>query len=74
VGDEVRHNEMAYWRPEVIGGPGTQAQIISPIRGVWRIDDEPIQTGDGFMACVRHNQRIGHTDDMLPLRLGKAEV
>ena len=74
VGDAVRHSKMAYWSPQVFGCPGTEAQTISPIRGIWRIDDESIDTGDSFVPCIRHNQCIGHADDMLPLRLGEAEV
>jgi hypothetical protein len=44
------------------------------MRSIWGIDDEAIQTGDGFVPCVRHNQCIGQADHMLPLGLGEAEV
>ena len=59
---QVRHRKMADGRAQVFGRPRTDAQTVRPIGGIWCIDDEAIQTGDGFMPCFRHNQCIGHAD------------
>ena len=48
--------------------------VSAPLRGVGGIDNEAIQTGNGFMPCFRHNQRIGEAQHMLPLRLAQTQV
>src|SRR6185295_15554903 len=47
--------------------PGTDAQRVRPIRGVRGIDDESIDTGNGFLPCFRDDQRIGKTQHMVQL-------
>ena len=74
VGHQVRHRKVADRRAQVFGRPRTDAQTVRPIGRVGCLDNEAIQTGDGFMPRFRHNQRIGEAKHMLPLRLGQTEV
>ena len=74
IGHQVRHDKVAERRPEVLGCPGTDAQRVRPIRGVGGIDNEAIETGNGFMPCFRDDQRIGEAQHMLPLWLAQTQV
>ena len=65
---------MAERRSEVLGCPGADAQRVRSIRGVGGIDNEPIDTSNGFMPGFRHDQRIGEAKHMLPLGLVQTEL
>src|SRR6266571_4877630 len=53
VGDKVRDRQEAERGSQVFGCPGTDTETVRPIASIWGIDDEAIQTGDGFVPCVR---------------------
>ena len=48
--------------------------VSAPFEGVGGIDNEPIDTSNGFMPGFRHYQRIGEAKHMLPLWLAQTEV
>jgi len=74
VGDKVRDRKEAERGSQVFGCPWTDTATVRPMRSIWSIDDAAIQTGDGFVPCVRHNPCVGQADHMVPLGLGEAEV
>jgi len=59
--------------PEVLSRPGTDARVSAPFEGRC-IDNESIETGNGFMPGFRDNQRIREAKHMLQLRLGQTQV
>ena len=74
VGDQVGHDKVANRSPESFGGPGTDAQRVRPMRGIGGLNNEAIQTGDGFMPCFGDHQRVGKAQHMLPLGLAQMQV
>ena len=74
VGDKVRDGKAAERGAQVVGRPRTDAEAVRAIGGVWRIDEEAIQTRKSFMPCLGHNKGISHANHMLQLRLGESEV
>jgi hypothetical protein len=71
VGHQVCHDKVADRGSEVLSCPGTDAQRVRSIRGVGGIDNEPIDTGNGFLPCFRHYQRIGEAKHMLQVWLAQ---
>ena len=59
VSHHIRYDKMAEGGSEVVGRPGTDAETVGTIGGVRCLDDHAVETGDRFMSCFRHNQRIG---------------
>ncbi len=67
-GHPVGHAQAAHRCPEVLRGPGAQAERIGPLRGVGGSDTQSVPTGQGFMACVRDHQRLGEAQHLRHLR------
>jgi hypothetical protein len=74
ISHQIRHDKVAERGPQVVGCPGTEAETVGAIGGVRCLNDHAIQTGDRFMPCFRHNQRVGHAYHMLPLWLVQTQV
>src|SRR5262245_22854742 len=74
VGDQVGHDKVTNRIPEILSCPGTDAQRVRPIRGIGGLNNEAIQTGDGFMPCFGDHQRVGKAKYMLPLGLAQTQV
>ena len=74
IGHDVLDDKGAERGPEIVGLPRADTQTVSPVGGVWGIDHQAIQTGDGFLPSFRHNKRIGSREHMPQLRFGEAYV
>ena len=59
IGHQVCHDKVTERRPQVLSRPRTEAQRVRPIRGVGSLDNEALQTGDGFVPGFGDPQRIG---------------
>jgi hypothetical protein len=57
LGHQVCHDKVTDWRPQVFSRPRTDAQRVRPMRGVGSLDNEAIQTGDGFVPCFGDYQQ-----------------
>jgi hypothetical protein len=73
-GDQGRDGKAADRGSQGVGRPGTDAETVRPLGGIWRIDEEAIQARAGFLSCLRHHEGISYTKDMRPWRLGESEV
>jgi hypothetical protein len=74
IGPDVLDDQGAERAPEIVGLPRADTQTVSPVGGVWGIEHQARQTGDGFMPSFRHNKRIGYREHRPQLRFGEAYV